>query len=67
MTGIGNAHPNFAKCCQRVECILIILYTEDAVSKSSPIRPSRYRREKLKCWSQIALAGMGEKRFPGPC
>ena len=29
------------------------------------IRPSRYGREKRKCWSQIALAGMGGKQFFG--
>ena len=27
------------------------------------IRPSRYGREKRQCWSQIALAPMGEKRI----
>ena len=36
------------------------------VSKLPPIRPSRYGHEKRKCWSQIALAAMGEKRFSCP-
>ena len=35
------------------------------VSKLPSIRPSRYGREKRKCWSQIALAGMGGKQFLG--
>ena len=36
------------------------------VSKLPPIRPSRYGPENRKCWSQIALAGIGEKRFYDP-
>ena len=47
------------------------MYTEDAgleiITDGSRIRPSRYGRAKRKCWSQIALTGMAEKRFPGPC
>ena len=35
------------------------------VSAFPSIRPSRYGRKKRKCWSQIALAGMGEKGVPG--
>ena len=30
------------------------------------IRPSSYRRKQRKCWSQIALAPMGEKHLFGP-
>ena len=37
------------------------------VSKLPQIRLSRYGREKWKCWSQIALVPMAERRFPGPC
>ena len=36
------------------------------VTKSVRIFTSRYRLENRKCWSQIALAPMGEKRFPSP-
>ena len=34
------------------------------VSKFPPNRPSRYGREKRKCWSQIALVPMRKSGFP---
>ena len=48
---------------------MIFRKTKDAirrmqVSKLGPNRPSRYGRQKRKCWSQIALAGMGKSGFP---
>ena len=36
------------------------------VPKLPPNQPSRYGREKRKCLSQIALAGIGGKGFFGP-
>ena len=59
-------HQHSARNGVREPLQLVFFIRSMRVSKLPSIRPSRCGRGKRKCWSQIALAGMGEERFSGP-